>query len=476
MAAWPAIATSSCGACGFTETSVLGYAVAGVMVGFGTRMGSGCTSGHGLMGNARFSARSIAATLSFVPLAMFSAVVANTSGFLRERDVVQDVGVVDEYWYVQVVAAGALLALSLGAWAFFRPASDGGAAWAWEAAGSAASGLLFGVGLVVGGMGSRTKVLQFLTVTSVHWDSQLMFVLGAGVVTSALVFHWVHNKMERPLWSDHFHLPSATAAVTLQLVLGSAVFGFGWGLSGYCPGPALLNLFHWRVSLVFLPCVAAGMVAWRFAEPHWERLTKLAHATPAVADQKKGDSKKVDDKKGDSKKVDEQPQPSGDRSVSSGQSDDLSTPLMAPSSPASSSTSHRKTSPTAIAAESPPSPPSPTSSPVPGGNTSRLLTKDEALRSAARAILAAAAGQRPAAAIHASSHAHAHAQEGRAHVTAEDLGRTILELLSETLEDTEVDVGPAGRRPAAAAPYGAVIEGRDVLDLWAGHVPDDMDG
>jgi len=100
-------------------------------------------------------------------------------------------------------------------------------------------GLLFGVGLAVAGMTSPQKVLAFLDVGGA-WDPSLLFVLGGAVVLAAVAFHRI-LKRRRPILDTEFHLTPATK-VTSSLVLGSALFGVGWGIAGYCPGPAVALL------------------------------------------------------------------------------------------------------------------------------------------------------------------------------------------------------------------------------------------
>jgi uncharacterized membrane protein YedE/YeeE len=120
------------------------------------------------------------------------------------------------------------------------------------------SGLVFGVGLALAGMTSPQKVLAFLDVSG-SWDPALLFVLGGAVVTAAIGFHWI-LKRRKPLFDQRFHLNPASKP-DRALLLGSVLFGIGWGISGYCPGPAiaLLAVPGNPESAIFLSGLASGI-------------------------------------------------------------------------------------------------------------------------------------------------------------------------------------------------------------------------
>ena len=100
-------------------------------------------------------------------------------------------------------------------------------------------GAIFGFGLAVAGMISPLKVLAFLDFSG-NWDPSLLFVLGGAVVLAALSFRQI-LKRSRPLLDSEFHFTPSTQ-ITKSLIIGSALFGIGWGISGYCPGPAVALL------------------------------------------------------------------------------------------------------------------------------------------------------------------------------------------------------------------------------------------
>jgi uncharacterized membrane protein YedE/YeeE len=118
-------------------------------------------------------------------------------------------------------------------------------------------GLIFALGLGVGGMTQPTKVIGFLDVAG-QWDATLAFVMG-GAVTVSLVLFPLILKRSHPVLAERFFLP-VKQRIDVPLVLGAALFGIGWGLSGYCPGPALVSLVTAsRPVLVFVAFMAGGL-------------------------------------------------------------------------------------------------------------------------------------------------------------------------------------------------------------------------
>ncbi|MTD94221.1 YeeE/YedE family protein [Hyphomicrobium sp. xq] len=141
---------------------------------------------------------------------------------------------------------------------------------------SAIAGLLFGLGLVVSGMADPAKVQNFLDPFGA-WDPSLAFVmLGAIVVTFAgyrLAF-----RRGRPLLADTLSLPSKTD-IDVRLLLGAGLFGIGWGLSGFCPGPAIVSLPLLATgTLVFVPAMLTGMLLARALQNRPRGSAKRAEA------------------------------------------------------------------------------------------------------------------------------------------------------------------------------------------------------
>ena len=125
---------------------------------------------------------------------------------------------------------------------------------AWPAA---ISGALFGLGLTLSGMSDPAKVLGFLNVTGV-WMPDLIFVMGGAVVVTFILTPWVLRR-QAPLMAPAFSLPGKQL-LDRRLVGGAMLFGIGWGLSGYCPGPALVSLLYgYESTLIFCLAMFAGM-------------------------------------------------------------------------------------------------------------------------------------------------------------------------------------------------------------------------
>lgn len=119
-------------------------------------------------------------------------------------------------------------------------------------------GLVFGVGLAVSGMTDTAKVLGFLDVFG-NWVPDLAFVMGGAVCVTLLAFPLVLRR-GKPLLSASFSLP-VNKAIDSRLLGGAAIFGIGWGIYGYCPGPALSALLYldWKTA-VFVAAMLLGMV------------------------------------------------------------------------------------------------------------------------------------------------------------------------------------------------------------------------
>lgn len=137
-------------------------------------------------------------------------------------------------------------------------------------------GLVFGCGILLSGMGNPAKVLNFFDVAGT-WDPSLAFVMGGALLVTAIGYRLVF-QMDAPFLAPQFYLPTRKD-LDVKLIGGSAVFGIGWGLSGFCPGglvPVLgLGTFEPILTAVAIVC---GMLAAR-----WVGNLGLARKTPARA-------------------------------------------------------------------------------------------------------------------------------------------------------------------------------------------------
>lgn len=135
-------------------------------------------------------------------------------------------------------------------------------------------GLLFGLGLIVSGMTNPAKVLGFLDLSG-SWDPSLLFVMGGAILVAVGAFRLARGR-QRALLGNAMRLPSATN-IDRRLVLGSLAFGVGWGLAGFCPGPAIASLAAGSVKpLIFTGAMVAGMGLFELFESLRQRGARTA--------------------------------------------------------------------------------------------------------------------------------------------------------------------------------------------------------
>lgn len=126
------------------------------------------------------------------------------------------------------------------------------------------TGLIFGLGLILSGMTDPSKVIGFLDLAG-KWDPSLAFVMGGAVLVASIGFHFAKGRT-RAILGDAMRLPTATQ-IDRRLVLGGLAFGAGWGLSGYCPGPALASLAQGGAKpLIFVAAMLAGMAIYELQD------------------------------------------------------------------------------------------------------------------------------------------------------------------------------------------------------------------
>ncbi len=124
-------------------------------------------------------------------------------------------------------------------------------------------GLLFGCGLVISQMSNPAKVIGFLDITG-QWDPSLALVMAAAVAVFSVLYRLALRR-HTPVMAAKFFVPEKTR-IDLPLLIGASVFGVGWGLSGFCPGPAIVSSgFGDPRVWAFVVAVIAGMIAFRSA-------------------------------------------------------------------------------------------------------------------------------------------------------------------------------------------------------------------
>ena len=127
------------------------------------------------------------------------------------------------------------------------------------------AGLIFGLGLLISGMANPAKVQNFLDLAGI-FDPSLIFVMAGAVMVTFAGYRLVLRR-PRPVLAERFYLPTAKD-IDARLIGGAALFGIGWGLSGFCPGPAIVSLPLLATgTLVFVPAMLAGIAVARLLMP-----------------------------------------------------------------------------------------------------------------------------------------------------------------------------------------------------------------
>mmetsp|Transcript_1877 Transcript_1877/g.3971 ORF Transcript_1877/g.3971 Transcript_1877/m.3971 type:complete len:406 (-) Transcript_1877:107-1324(-) len=271
------------------KLSSITYTFAGLAVGFGTRIGNGCTSGHGISGLARFSPRSLVAVCTFMAVGILTATLTSLTKQSEEPWRLATVSWPPN-WMFAVLGGLGIVLLVVTSTALAKRSLDADSPHTQYALAAVhlAIGMTFGLGLVVSGMLDQKKVIGFLDVSGSRfggWDPSLAFVMGGGLVVNTVAHYLARNNKEmRPYLrpeADFYFRPTSGAAPPAnwkdpKLVIGSAFFGLGWGMAGICPGPALGGLVHPFTSPALGPVFALWAVA--FAAGVWAADAAIAAA------------------------------------------------------------------------------------------------------------------------------------------------------------------------------------------------------
>jgi len=233
------------------DISILGLIISAFLVGFGTKLANGCTSGHGVCGIPRLSMRSIVAVTLFMASGFGISTLRNYYPFFNKGNLVKlasdlNTPLIETIFLILLCLKFLIL--------LFRCIYKNDYIKGMEFILSFIFGGIFSAGLIISGMCKRTKIINFLTISS-NWDISLLYVMLSAVIINLITFNYIIKIKEKPILNDSLQLPT-NKDINASLIIGSLVFGIGWGIGGLCPGPALVDCFlyipHMIIFLVFL--------------------------------------------------------------------------------------------------------------------------------------------------------------------------------------------------------------------------------
>jgi len=247
-----------------TTSGTCTLVISGFLIGLGTRLGSGCTSGHGICGLPRLSLRSLTAVGTFMITGAISAYytrqyripVDNFDPFIRTYTGPVKDDLLTFILPTAITVAGTYILRNI-----FNSDknSNNKSNSISEMFQTFSSSMIFGIGLGISGMLNPQRVLKFLDFTNTDdgWDPSLMGVMGAGVLFNMITFNFISKKNKELAYGT---VPS-NMKIDYKLLLGSGLFGCGWGWAGVCPGPAIVS-FGAGVgnTIYFVPSMIVGML------------------------------------------------------------------------------------------------------------------------------------------------------------------------------------------------------------------------
>jgi uncharacterized protein len=270
--------------------SAIAHLLGGLFVGIGTKIANGCTTGHGICGISRMNRRNIVATCTFTGVSMFTAfVVSPLRKWVTLTSFLRTSGIPTLY----PISSGIFMAVAVGL-ALIHPATSAhnrsknmtveeGFNEDRKTLGAVLSGAMFAMGLAISGMAKASKVHDFLCVSGFSrgsFDPTLVTVMASGILSSWLSYQFVDGwsvlapkkALVCPVMCDKFGVPTSNA-IDGQLMLGTCLFGMGWGLTGICPGPAIFAAASGNVyaTLLWIPAFVAGSMAGDRVKESWNK-------------------------------------------------------------------------------------------------------------------------------------------------------------------------------------------------------------
>ena len=255
--------------------SIIGFIISGFLVGFGTKMANGCTSGHGVCGLPRLSKRSIFAVLTFLIFGFIFATLRYHVKFLETDFILHNLerAVLSKNTIKIICIAVFSVALLTFILNIIYKITKQKQNELKDITISFCVGILFSFGLVESGMIKRHLVLLFLSIGK-DWDATLIFVLGSAVGINLITFNLMLKKLEKPILHEKFQLPEKTE-VDKKLIIGAAIFGIGWGFCGICPGPGVLCFYMYLPqTIIFILMLACGQLVEYKIDDKIEKLLK----------------------------------------------------------------------------------------------------------------------------------------------------------------------------------------------------------
>lgn len=220
----------------FPAMSVPRIMIAGALVGMGTRLANGCTSGHGVSGLARASKRSLIAVLTFMTTGIITATFTTSASFFPTLNVLLPTLAASKLRLAGLAVLPAILGILSKLSRQNRCPNT--VTEFFEGATSTSIGLLFGSGLAVSGMIAPGAVTSFLDIRSKPWDVSLPAVMVSAITVAMLGFQIAKRRNVGFVSNAKVDFPTSNV-INGRLIGGAAMFGVGWGLAGICPGPAL---------------------------------------------------------------------------------------------------------------------------------------------------------------------------------------------------------------------------------------------